>query len=49
MHVNYRVLEANLSRLECKNLVLTHLGEEMLACKERLAVKIANDGMVIEI
>ena len=29
--------------------VLTHLGEEMLARKEELAVVVAEDGMVIEI
>ena len=30
MHVNYQTLTANLDRLRCKQLVLTHLGEEML-------------------
>jgi hypothetical protein len=38
-----------LPRLECKKLVLTQLGEEMLARKEELAVTVAEDGMVIEI
>jgi phosphoribosyl 1,2-cyclic phosphodiesterase len=35
--------------LECRKLVLTHLGEEMLARKKELAVTVAEDGMVIEI
>jgi ribonuclease BN (tRNA processing enzyme) len=49
MHVNYRILEANLSRLQCKKLVLTHLGEDMLARRHQLAMIVAEDGMVIEI
>jgi ribonuclease BN (tRNA processing enzyme) len=49
MHLNYQILKANLSRLQCKNLVLTHLGEEMLANREQLPVRLADDGMVIEI
>ncbi len=48
-HVRYIELLAALPRLECKKLVLTHLGEEMLARKEELAVTVAEDGMVIEI
>jgi len=49
MHVNYQTLEANLSRLHCRQLVLTHLGEEMLAHQNELAVQVAVDGMVIEV
>lgn len=49
MHVNYRALEANLSRLKCRRLLLTHLGEEMLRRRGELAVDVAEDGMVIEI
>ena len=49
MHVNYRVLQANLPRLQCKKLVLTHLGEAMLAHRHQLAMTVAEDGMVIEI
>ncbi len=48
-HVNYLALSKNLSRLECKKLVLTHLGEEMLARKTDLTVTMAEDGMVIEL
>ena len=48
-HMNYRRIEANLSRLKCKNIVLTHLGEEMLARKDDLKLRLAHDGMVIEI
>jgi ribonuclease BN (tRNA processing enzyme) len=48
-HVNYQVLQANLGRLDCRRLLLTHLGEEMLAHRHELAVPIADDGMVVEI
>ena len=48
-HVRYIELLDALPQLECKKLVLTHLGEEMLARKKELAVAMAEDGMVIEI
>jgi ribonuclease BN (tRNA processing enzyme) len=48
-HVNYLSLMKNLASLECKKLVLTHLGAEMLARKNELPVTLAEDGMVIEI
>ncbi len=48
MHLNYQVLQGNLLRLECKQLLLTHLGEHMLEHIDRLAAKTAADGMVIE-
>jgi len=49
MHVNYLGLQANLSRLDCKKLVLTHMGEEMLARRHEVTATLAEDGMVIEI
>jgi ribonuclease BN (tRNA processing enzyme) len=49
MHVNYHALEAKLSRLGCRKLFLTHLGEEMLRRRGELAVAVAEDGMVIEV
>lgn len=48
MHVNYQALCADLPRLRCKQLLLTHLGEEMLARRAELAVATAEDGMVLE-
>jgi hypothetical protein len=47
--VNYRAVEANLERLHCKKLVLTHLGEDMLAHSDELLATVAFDGMVIEV
>lgn len=48
-HMNYLGLQENLPRLDCKKLVLTHLGEEMLARSKELPVTLAEDGMVIEL
>ncbi len=48
-HMSYQKIKENLPRLECKNLILTHMGEEMLAHKGELAVRTAEDGMTIEI
>jgi ribonuclease BN (tRNA processing enzyme) len=48
-HVRYLTLKENLPRLACKQLVLTHLGEEMLTRRNQLAAICAEDGMVIEI
>ncbi|MFQ5684060.1 MAG: MBL fold metallo-hydrolase [Candidatus Binatia bacterium] len=48
-HMNYKKIQENLSRLKCKELILTHLGQEMLVRKGELAVKVAEDGMVLEL
>jgi len=48
-HVRYVELLDALPRMECKKLVLTHLGEEMLAHRKELTLAVAEDGMVIEI
>jgi ribonuclease BN (tRNA processing enzyme) len=48
-HLNYTTLHEKLTRLECKKLVLTHLGEEMLQRREELEATCAEDGMVIEL
>jgi len=48
-HMSYRNLYTNLTRLNCKQIVLTHLGEEVLAQRRKIDVTLAEDGMVIEI
>jgi len=50
-HVRYRDIEANLSRLTARRIMLTHLGTEMLANVDAIdpAVGTLRDGMVIEI
>jgi ribonuclease BN (tRNA processing enzyme) len=49
MHVDYQKLRANRAQLECKKLLLTHLGEEMLARKNELEAPFAEDGMILTI
>lgn len=48
-HMNYLEIEARRERLECKRLILTHMGEEMLARRRSLPVSTAEDGLVVEI
>jgi ribonuclease BN (tRNA processing enzyme) len=48
-HMSYKKIEANLARLQCKRLVLTHMGQEMLARRSALAVATAEDGMIVEL
>ncbi len=48
-HMSYHKIEQNLSRLQCKRLVLTHMGEAMLARRSELPVETAADGMIIEL
>jgi ribonuclease BN (tRNA processing enzyme) len=48
-HVSFLKLCEDLPRLECKKLVLTHLGDEMLVRKKTLPVITAEDGMVFDI
>lgn len=48
-HVSFLKLRENLPRLECKKLLLTHLGDEMLARQEELSVTMAEDGMIIDL
>lgn len=48
-HMCYQKIRQNLHRLNCKNLLLTHMGEEMLAHRLELPVKSAEDGMVLTI
>ncbi len=48
-HIRYLTLKENMARLRCKRLVLTHLGEEMLARRNELPAICAEDGMVIDL
>jgi ribonuclease BN (tRNA processing enzyme) len=48
-HLDYKTLQEQRTRLECKELVLTHLGEEMLRRRGELEAICAEDGMVIEL
>jgi ribonuclease BN (tRNA processing enzyme) len=48
-HMDYDKIKENLHRLRCKQLVLTHMGEDVLARRREIMVKTAEDGMVMEI
>ncbi|MGH7843720.1 MAG: MBL fold metallo-hydrolase [Candidatus Binatia bacterium] len=48
-HMSYKKIAANLARLQCKRLLLTHMGPEMLARRSALAVQTAEDGMIVEL
>ena len=44
-HLSLRELREHLSELDCKRLVLTHLGEEMAALRGRCEIETADDGL----
>jgi ribonuclease BN (tRNA processing enzyme) len=48
-HMSYRSLRDQLSKIKCKQIVLTHLGEEVLARRKKIPFTLAQDGMVIQI
>jgi ribonuclease BN (tRNA processing enzyme) len=48
-HIRYVTVKEKLSSLNCHRLVLTHLGEEMLARQNEVRVECAQDGMVFEL
>lgn len=48
-HVSFAELRESLPRLQCKRLLLTHLGDEMLARQKELPVSLADDGLVIDL
>jgi ribonuclease BN (tRNA processing enzyme) len=48
-HLNYKTIEQNLSRLTPKQMVLTHMSDDMLAQRHRVSQLTASDGMVLEL
>jgi ribonuclease BN (tRNA processing enzyme) len=48
-HMNYQTLHDNFSKLMCKQIVLTHLGDEVLTRRKTISLPLAEDGMVIAI
>jgi ribonuclease BN (tRNA processing enzyme) len=48
-HLSYLKLREKLKDLQCKKLLLTHVGEQMLARRQELPVTMVEDGMVVEI
>ncbi len=52
IHLDYKIIDANYERLEAKRVLLTHMGEAMLAATDRVDTSrylIARDGMVLDL
>lgn len=48
-HLDFKTLSAQLPRLQCERLVITHMSDEMLARVAELDVQAASDGLVVEL
>jgi ribonuclease BN (tRNA processing enzyme) len=48
-HMSYRSLRDHLSKVKCRRIVLTHLGEEVLSLGKKIPFTLAQDGMIIKI
>jgi ribonuclease BN (tRNA processing enzyme) len=48
-HLDYLTLQQHRSALTCRRLLLTHMGEEMLAHVSALGVDTAHDGLVVKV
>jgi hypothetical protein len=47
--VSYQAIAEHRAELDCKRLILTHLGPEMLARRSEVAFEVADDGLVIDL
>jgi ribonuclease BN (tRNA processing enzyme) len=48
-HLSLKTLEAHLSQIEAKRLILTHMSDDMLGRLDSLAYTAARDGMIVEL
>ena len=48
-HLDYMTLQANRSKLDCRQIVLTHAGDEMLQHQDDLELRLAYDGVSLEL
>jgi ribonuclease BN (tRNA processing enzyme) len=48
-HMDYPTLLERRDQLDCRRLIITHLGPEMIANREALEIEAAVDGMVVEL
>jgi ribonuclease BN (tRNA processing enzyme) len=46
-HLSYRTLMAHRAELGCKRLILTHMGEDLLARRGEIELEVAHDGLEI--
>jgi hypothetical protein len=47
--MSYEKMKKNVPRLQCLNLILTHMGQEILARESELTVKTIEDGTIVQI
>jgi ribonuclease BN (tRNA processing enzyme) len=47
-HMNVALLESHLSQIAAKRTVLTHMGEDMLARRQDIALETAQDGLIVD-
>ncbi len=48
-HMNYQTLMEYRSKLRCKRMILTHMGEEMLERIGEVEIEVAEDGKIVQI
>lgn len=48
-HLDYRTLVAHRDALQCRRLILTHLGQDALARRDEIDAEVAHDGLVVEV
>lgn len=48
-HLDYRTLVQHRSELDCKRLVLTHMGDDMLEHLDEVELDVATDGLAIDV
>jgi ribonuclease BN (tRNA processing enzyme) len=48
-HLDYATLKANLARLDCGRVIVTHMTQTMLEREEEIEVEAANDGLVVRV
>ncbi len=49
MHLNYRTLISHRAEINCKRMILTHMGEDMLEKLDGSEIEVAEDGKVVQI
>ena len=52
LHLDFKTIDANFSRLGAKRILLTHMGEEMLSCSGEVDPSrylVAQDGMILDL
>jgi ribonuclease BN (tRNA processing enzyme) len=48
-HIDYLRLRENRDRFDCKRIILSHLGEDVLARREEIEMELACDGLHVEL